>query len=111
METQTRNFTIRTDTTPLLEALSILSDFLHAREFPLQLFDGVLNLLDSPGKLSRITSITTVGTGITIRFEPADVLFALVTALRTGNLDSFFLEHGDLAFRRSIPTLDGKSCT
>jgi hypothetical protein len=51
-------------------------------------------ILDSPGKLSRITSITTVGTGIAIRFEPADALLALVTALRTGNLDSFFLEHG-----------------
>jgi hypothetical protein len=59
---------------------------------PLQFLDRVLNLLDSPGKLSRITSITAAGPGITIRFEPADVLFALVTALRTGNLDSFFLE-------------------
>ena len=26
-----------------------------------------------------------------------DILFALVTALRTGNLDSFFLEHGESA--------------
>ena len=102
VETQTSTFTIRADTSPLLEALSTLRDFLHAGKFPLQLFDGVLNLLDTPGKLSRITSITTAGTGITIRFEPADILFALVTALRTGNLDSFFLEHGDLAFRRSI---------
>ena len=101
MGTQTSNFPIKTDTTPLLEALSTLSDFLHAGELPLQLFDGVVNLLDSPGKLSRITSITTVGTGITIRFEPADVLLALVTALRRGNLDSFFLEHGQLAFTRS----------
>ena len=101
METQPSTFTIRADTSPLLEALSTLRDFLHAGQFPLQLFDGVLNLLNSPGKLSGITSITTVGTGITFRFEPADVLFALVTAFRTGNLDSFFLEHGGLAFIRS----------
>ena len=46
-------------------------------------------------------SVTTGGTAITIRFEPADVLFAFVTALRTGNLDSFFLEHGEGAFTRS----------
>ena len=38
-------------------------------QFPLQFLDDVLNLLDSTGKLGRITSITTVGTGITIRFE------------------------------------------
>jgi hypothetical protein len=86
-------FTIEADTAPFLNVLSILRDFLHSGEFPFQFLDGVLNLLDSPGKLGRITSITTVRTGITIRFEPADVLFALVTALRTGNLDSFFLEH------------------
>ena len=84
-----------------LGPICAISDLLHSGEFPLQFLDGVLNLLDSPGKLSRITSITTLGTGITIRFEPADVLFALVTALRTGNLDSFFLEHGDLSFTRS----------
>ena len=100
METKAHTFTIRADTSPLLEALSTLSDFLHARKVPLQFLDRVLNLLDSPGKLSRITSITTGGTGITIRFEPADVLFALVTTLRTGNLDSFFLEHVNVAFTR-----------
>ena len=90
---------MKADTAPLLEVLSTLHDFLQARHFSLQFLDGVLNLLDSPSKLSRITSITTVGTGITIRFEPADVLFALVTALRTGNLDSFFLEHGKYGFQ------------
>ena len=94
-------FTIRADTSPLLEALSTLRDFLRAGELPLQLLNRVLNLLDSPGKLSRVTSITAVGTGITSRFEPAHVLFALVTPLRTGNLDSFFLKHGELALRCS----------
>jgi hypothetical protein len=88
-------FTIQADTTALCETLSTLRGLLDARESSLQFLDGVLNLLDSSGKLTRITSSTTVGAGITIRFEPSDVLFALVTALRTGNLDSFFLEHGD----------------
>ena len=59
----------------------------------LQVLDAVLNFLDSPGKFVRITIITAVGTGITIRFEPADVLFAIVTAPRTGNLDGFLLKH------------------
>ena len=89
---------IEADTAPLLDALATLSDLLHSGESSLQFLDGILNLLDSPSKLSRITGITTVGAGITIRFEPANVLFALVTALRTGNLDSFFLEHEKLAF-------------
>ena len=93
METQISNF--EADTTPLLESLSTISDFLHAGEVPLQFLDRVLNLLDSTRKLSRITSITTVGTGITILFEPADVLFALVTAIRTGNLDSSFSNMGN----------------
>lgn len=82
--------TIEADTAPL----SILGDLLDAGEVPLQFLDSVLNLLDGTGKLARITSSTTGGAGITIRFEPSDVLFALVAALRTGNLDSFFLEHG-----------------
>jgi hypothetical protein len=99
MEIKVHHFTIKADTAPLLEALSILSDFLHAGEVPLQFLDRVLDLLDSPGKLSRITSITTVGTGMTIRFEPADALLALVTALRTGDLDSFFLVHGKQGFQ------------
>ena len=68
-------------------------------QLPLQFLDAVLNFLDSPGKFARITVITAVGTGITIRFEPADVLFTLVTALQTGNLDSFFLEDGELTLR------------
>jgi hypothetical protein len=55
MGTQTSNFTIRADTAPLLEALSAASDLLHAGKVPLQFLDRVLNLLDSPGKLSRIT--------------------------------------------------------
>jgi hypothetical protein len=101
METKAHDFTIRANASPWLEALSAISDFLHAGKVPLQFLDRVLNLLDSPGKLSRITGVTTVGTDITIRFEPADVLVALVTALRTGDLDSFFLEHGELAFIRS----------
>lgn len=102
MKKQTpQQFTIRADTSPLLETLSTLRGFLHAGKVPLQLLDRLLNLLDSPGKLSRITSMSTGGTDITIRFEPADVLFALVAALRTGNLDSFFLEHGEVAFTRS----------
>jgi hypothetical protein len=101
MATQTSTFTIRADTAALLEALSPSGIFLHAGKVPLQFLDRVLNLLDSPGKLSRITSVTAGGTGITIRFEPADILFAFVTALRTGNLDSFFLEHGELTFIRS----------
>jgi hypothetical protein len=45
--------------------------------------------------LVRIKSSTTLGAGITISFEPSDDLLALVAALRTGNLDSFFLEHGE----------------
>jgi hypothetical protein len=85
---------IEADIAPLLDTLSALRDLLDAGKLPLQFLDGVLNLLDSPGKLARITSSTTVGAGVTIRFEPSDGLFALVTALRTGNLDSFFLEHG-----------------
>ena len=43
----------------------------------------------------RIKSSTTHGAGVTISFEPSDDLLALVAALRTGNLDSFFLEHGE----------------
>ena len=94
--------TIEADTAPLARCVYLPSAiFFTQATFPLQFLDGVLNLLDSPGKLSRITSITTVGTGITIRFEPTDVLLAHVAALRTGNLDSFFLEHGALAFTRS----------
>ena len=75
----------------LLDELSILSELLG--NFFLQFLDAVLNVLDSPRKFNRVTSITAVGTGITIRFESADALLALVTALRTGNLDSFFLVH------------------
>jgi len=49
--------------------------------------------------LVRIKSSTTLGAGITISFEPSDDLLALVAALRTGNLDSFFLEHGETIYR------------
>ena len=85
--------TIEADAAYFLDALSILSSLLGSGNLPLQFLDAVLNFLDGPGKFARITIITAVGTGITIPFESADVLFALVTALRTGNLDSFFLEH------------------
>ena len=71
--------------------------------FPLQFLDAALGLLEGPSKLVRIKSNTTLGTGITIAFEPADVLLALVTALRTGNLDSFLLEHGRI---RALLPLD-----
>jgi hypothetical protein len=47
METKVHDFTIKADTAPLLEALSILSDFLHAGEVPLQFLDRVLDLLDA----------------------------------------------------------------
>jgi hypothetical protein len=93
--------TIRGGYSSFLDELSILSELLG--NFLLQFLDAVLNFLDSPRKFNRVTSITAVGTGITIRFEPADVLLALVTALRTGNLDSFFLEHGNRDFSL-VPT-------
>ena len=96
--------TIEADAAYFLDALSILSSLLGSGNLPLQFLDAVLNFLDSPGKFARITIITAVGTGITIRFEPADVLLALVTALRTGNLDSFFLEHGKQGFQIFVPT-------
>jgi hypothetical protein len=85
--------TIEADAACFLDALSILSSLLGSGNLPLQFLDAVLNFLDSLSKFARITIITAVGTGITIRFESADVLLALVTALRTGNLDSFFLVH------------------
>jgi hypothetical protein len=44
--------------------------------------------------LAWIKSSTALGAGITISFEPSDDLLALVAALWTGNLDSFFLGHG-----------------
>ena len=69
------------------------SSLLGSGNLPLQFLDAVLKFLDSPGKFARITTITAVGTSITIRFESVDVLLALVTALRTVNLDSLFLEH------------------
>jgi hypothetical protein len=91
--------TIEADAACFLDALSILSSLLGSGNLPLQFLDAVLNFLDSLGKFARITIITAVGTGITIRFESADVLLALMTALRTGNLDSFFLEHGKQGFQ------------
>jgi hypothetical protein len=48
--------------------------------------------------LAWIKSSTTLGAGITISFEPGDDLLALVAALWTGNLDSFFVEHGEMGF-------------
>ena len=44
--------------------------------------------------MAWVKSRTTLGAGITMSFEPSDDLLALVAALWTGNLDSFFLEHG-----------------
>src|SRR6476660_1820056 len=96
--------TIEADAAYFLDALSILSSLLGSGNLPLQFLDAVLNFLDSPGKFARITIITAVGTGITIRFESADVLLALVTALRTGDLDSFFLAHGKQGFQIFVPT-------
>jgi len=72
---------------------------LELGKLPLQ----ILDLLVSPNKLARITSSTTLGAGITIAFEPTDVLLALVTALRTGNLDSF-LKHGEIGSTPLYPT-------
>ena len=95
--------TIEADAACFLDVLSILSSLLGSANLPLQFLDAVLKFLDSPGKFVRIAIITAVATGITIRFEPADVLLALVTALRTGNLDSFFLEHGKRGFQILYP--------
>ena len=66
------------------------------------LSEGTLSMIVSDESLGKLTQgipvfVTGQGTGITIAFEPTDVLLALVTALRTGNLDSFFLEHGRIA--------------
>ena len=88
---------ITTDAKALLELISETQALLELGNFPLQFLDPALGLLEGPSKLLRIKSSTTLGTGITIAFEATDVLLALVTALRTGNLDSFFLEHGRIA--------------
>ena len=69
--------------------------FLSLAISPFNFSDTALGLLECPSKLVRIKSNTTLGTGITIAFEPTGVLLALVAAPRTGNLDSFFLEHGE----------------
>ena len=62
---------------------------------------------DCPRKLAWIKSSTTLGAGITISFEPSDDFLALVAALRTGNLDSFFLEHGETIFSLTVPEGNG----
>ena len=88
---------IATDAKALLELTSETQALLELGDFPLQFLDAALGLLEGPSKLVRIKSNSTLGTGITIAFEATDVLLALVTALRTGNLDSFLLEHGRIA--------------
>ena len=88
----------RKDSPPhILGLISKTQALLELGNFPLQFLDAALSLLEGTSKLVRIKSNTTLGTGITIAFEPTDVLLALVTALRTGNLDSFLLEHGRIA--------------
>jgi hypothetical protein len=83
---------ITTDAKALLELISDTQALLELGNFPLQFLDAALGLLECPSKLVRIKSNTTLGTGITIAIAPTDALLALVTAFRTGNLDSFFLE-------------------
>ena len=106
METKVHDFTIKTDTAPFLEAYQFSAVFFTRAKclfnFSIASSTSLIALANSAG--SRVSPQS--GTGITSRFEPADDLFALVTALRTGNLDSFFLEHGDLSFTRSQPTKD-----
>ena len=88
---------IATDAKALLELTSETQALLELGDFPLQFLDAALGLLEGPSKLVRIKSNSTLVTGITIAFEATDVLLALVTALRTVNLDSFLLEHGRIA--------------
>ena len=49
---------------------------LELGNLPLQFLDAALGLLECPSKLVRIKSNTTLGTGITIAFEPTGVLLA-----------------------------------
>jgi hypothetical protein len=84
---------ITTDAKALLELISVTQALLELGNFPLQFLGAALDLLDSANKIARIASSTTLRAGITISFELGDALLALVAALRTGNLDSFFLEH------------------
>ena len=61
METKVHDFTIKTDTALSLKPINS-QRFSSRGEVPLQLLDDrVLDLDDSPGKLSRITRVTTVG--------------------------------------------------
>ena len=95
METKVHDFTTKTDTAPFLEAYQFSAVFFTRAKclfnFSIASSTSLIALANSAG--SRVSPQS--GTGITSRFEPADDLFALVTALRTGNLDSFFLEHGE----------------
>jgi hypothetical protein len=61
METKVHDFTIKTDTAPFLEAYQFSAVFFTRAKCLFNFSIAPLDLLDSPGKLSRITSITTVG--------------------------------------------------
>jgi hypothetical protein len=74
-------------------ALARFVPFAGFGEFPLELPDAAFSLFDFPNKFACITGCTTFGADITITFEAVYILLALVAAVRTRNLDGFFIEH------------------